>query len=212
MKRGSFKTQSTMLHTHLREILRWVFFFFFGVNLLILCFVENFMVGHSHFIVVCSYRNFGHCMIWWRIIVWSCWFFWGHFWIVELFDIVKFGQCWWFMKLCIVCSPWYCWMNFDLIFFFFFGYEIMRIWCVGNIFMGMGIFVGIIFMGMEVLWVLFSWVWKFLCQTYVWVIVEWIHGDEGFLGWLGYCLDVLEFWICETAFGVWLIFWGALFY
>jgi len=50
--------------------------------------------------------------------------------------------------------------------------------------MGMGIFVGIIFMGMEVLWVLFSWVWKFLCQTYVWVIVEWIHGDEGFLGWL----------------------------
>ena len=32
------------------------------------------------------------------------------------------------------------------------GYEIMRIW-----------WVGIIFMGMEIFWVLFSWVWKFIC-------------------------------------------------
>ena len=39
------------------------------VNLLILYFVENFMVGHCHFAIVCSFENFGHCMIWWKVIV-----------------------------------------------------------------------------------------------------------------------------------------------
>ena len=57
----------------------------------------------------------------------------GHFWIVELFGIVKFGQCWWFIKLCIVCSLWYCWMNFDLIFV---GMKLWELDVYGN-FVGM---------------------------------------------------------------------------
>ena len=64
--------------------------------------------------------------------------------------------------------------------------------CVGLIFMGMEIFfVGIIFMGIE----------NFLCWTYVWVIIEWIYGDEVFLGWLGYCLDIMEFEYVEWHLG-----------
>ena len=110
------------------------FFCFLLVNLLISCFVENFMVGHCHVVVVCSCENFGHCMIGGESLCDHVDFiFLGHFWIVELFGIVKFGQCWWFMKFCIVCSFWYCWMNFDFIYLFICGYEIMIIWCVGMI-------------------------------------------------------------------------------
>ena len=59
--------------TLIQERFQGKFFFFLVVvvfvNLLILCFIENFMARHCHFAIVCSCRNFGHGMIWWRIIV-----------------------------------------------------------------------------------------------------------------------------------------------
>ena len=52
------------------------------------------------------------------------WFFLGYFWIVELFEFVKFGQCWWFVNFHIACSFGHCWMNFDFLYFFILnGYE-----------------------------------------------------------------------------------------
>ena len=52
-----------------------------------------------------------------------------HFWIVELFGM-KLGQCWWLMKLGIVCSLWYCWMNLDLNVV---DIGIIKNWCVGMV-------------------------------------------------------------------------------
>ena len=54
----------------------------------------------------------------------------GHFWIVELFGMMKLGQCWWLMKFSNVCSLWHCWRNLDLNVV---SIGIMRIWCVGLI-------------------------------------------------------------------------------
>ena len=70
-KRGFFKTLRPMLHTPKRTS-RWAHFFSLLANWLILCFVERLMVGHCHFVVVCSCWNFEHCMIWLEILVWSC--------------------------------------------------------------------------------------------------------------------------------------------
>ena len=61
-------------------------FSFLLVNLLISYFVEKFMVGHCHVAVVCFCGNFGHCIIWWKIIVWSCWFF---FFFWDIFELLS---------------------------------------------------------------------------------------------------------------------------
>ena len=53
-----------------------------------------------------------------------------NFWIVELFGIMKFGQCWRFTKLCIVCILWYCWMNLNLNVV---DIGNMKFWCVGMV-------------------------------------------------------------------------------
>ena len=205
-----------MLHTHPRKISRWAspfFFFFFFlffllllVNLLFLCFIKNFMVGHCHFVVVCS----------WEIV----WFGWkslcGHVDFLS-WGILKFLSClvlWsldnvdglWSFALYVVCYI----IRWILTWFFFL--VDMKLWEFGVLallskpifdewgnLVGMcrhyfhgyrNFFCGYYFheRGFFVFLVLFSWVRKFcVCWTYVWVIVEWIYGDEGFLGWLGYC-------------------------
>ena len=160
-------------------------------------FVENFMVGHCHFFLLFVFVGildivwFGLKSLCGHVVFFAL----GHFWIVEFFGIVKYRQCWSSMKLCIVCSLWYCWMNFDLIFM---GMKSWEFDVYGNFvgmcrpyFHGYGNFTGIIFMGME----------NFLCWTYVWVIIEWIYGDEVLLGWLRYCLDVMEFECVEWHLG-----------
>ena len=38
-------------------------------NLLVSCFVGGLMLRHCHFVVVCSCWNYGHCMIWFEILV-----------------------------------------------------------------------------------------------------------------------------------------------
>ena len=128
-KRGSFKTLRPILHTP-KKTSRWAHFldFFvgkfvdfmfcwelgvetlsFGCYLLLLKFcILHGWVGNSHDHVVILAL--------------------GQFWIVELVGIVKFGQCWWFMKFSNVCSLWYCWMSFDLNFV---GIDVRKIWCVG---------------------------------------------------------------------------------
>ena len=47
------------------------------VNLLISCFVENFMVGIVILLLFALVGNFGYCTNWMEIIMWS--FFFGHF-------------------------------------------------------------------------------------------------------------------------------------
>ena len=167
------------------------------------------MVGHCHFFLLFVFVGildivwFGLKSLCGHVVFFAL----GHFWIVEFFGIVKYRQCWSSMKLCIVCSLWYCWMNFDLIFM---GMKSWEFDVYGN-------FVGMCrpyFHGYgNSMWVLFSWVWNFffffffflldICLSQYWMEYIWRWGIFGLIGLLFRCHGI---WICEMAFRVRLIF------
>ena len=158
------KTQATMLQTHPKKISRWVIiFFFFGQ--------------------ICWFHALLRTL-WWGIVILLFFALVGIFWILYdlggnhymiflgIFELLSCLVLWIWTMLMIfgALHCMYLWALFDKFWLDWFLFY----------FIGMEIFCGYYFHGYGKKFFSLGW-------TYVWVIIEWIYGDEGFLGWLGYC-------------------------
>ena len=131
MKRDSFKTQAPMLDTHPRKISRWAHFF-----------VSFFVVGKFVDFMFCrelydGALSFCCCLLLWEFwtlydlgenhcVIMLIFVFLGHFWIVELFGIVKFNvDGLWSFALYIAFGI----VGWILTWFFFFVFCVgMKLW------------------------------------------------------------------------------------
>ena len=133
MRRDFFKTHLIMLHTHPPKTSRWVHcLLFLLVNLSIFFFFLAWYLRNLWWALsFCCYLLYGNLecgMFWMKNFVCRhvdlIFFFFGYFWIVELFGFIKFGLCWWFVELCIVCRFGHCWLNFN-----FFDFQwVWKLW------------------------------------------------------------------------------------
>ena len=103
---GLLQDPSTHARHSSKKDFKWAYFFAFFVGKFVdFLFCWELYSGILSFCCYLSLWEFwtllhlvgNHCVV-------MFFFFFGIFWIVELFGIVKFGQCWWFVKLCIVLA------------------------------------------------------------------------------------------------------------